>query len=339
MKPKSVLIIRLSAMGDVAMTSPIVHELCQQYPDVQFTFLSTGFFKPFFQSHPNFRFEGTDIKKSGKGIKGIWDLFRTLKAVNEFDCVVDLHDVLRTKVLRTFFWLSGCRVVTICKGRREKKQLTRKNNKIVRQLKPTVERYSDAFRQAGLELIGTGAVPFGKAVLGDEIVAITGPKNEKWVGIAPFAQHKGKIYPIERMEEVVSKLNERGDIRMFVFGGGAKERDVAQSLATKYKNCQSAIGLFSLQQEMDLISNLDVMVSMDSSAMHMASLFGVRVVSVWCATHPYAGFLGYGQSMDDCVQLDLDCRPCSIYGNKPCYKGTWECQDIPPQTIVDKVLG
>ena len=86
------------------------------------------------------------------------------------------------------------------------------------------------------------------------------------------------------------------------------------------------------------MSHLDAMVSMDSSNMHLASLTGTPVVSVWGATHPYAGFLGWGQSTDNIVQIDLECRPCSIYGQKPCRRGDYACMNgIAPETIVDKI--
>ena len=80
------------------------------------------------------------------------------------------------------------------------------------------------------------------------------------------------------------------------------------------------------------------MVSMDSSALHMSSLVGVPVVSVWGATHPFAGFYGFGQDPSLAVQLDMACRPCSVYGNKPCLYGTYACMSgIPPEAIVEKV--
>ena len=337
-KPKSVLIIRLSAMGDVAMTSPIVHELCQQNPDCRFTFLSTGFFKPFFKEHSNFRFFGTDIKKSGKGLRGIIKLYRELRQLEDFDLVIDIHNVLRTKILSLLFRLTGVKVLVMDKGRQEKRALVRKDNKQLRPLMGTIDRYASIVREAGLNLILKNEFPLAGLTLSDKVQDLVGEKACFWIGIAPFAQHKGKIYPLEAMEEVVRLLNERRDVRLFVFGGGASERAVAESLEAKFENCVSVIGKLKLNEELELISKLDCMVSMDSSAMHMASLAGVRVVSVWGATHPYAGFLGYKQEYSDAVQLDLDCRPCSVYGNKPCYKGTYECMAIPPARIVDKIF-
>ena len=86
------------------------------------------------------------------------------------------------------------------------------------------------------------------------------------------------------------------------------------------------------------MSHLDLMISMDSANMHLASLVNTPVVSVWGATHPYAGFLGWNQSPENIVQTDLPCRPCSVYGRKQCLRGDIACMEsITPQSIVDKV--
>lgn len=81
------------------------------------------------------------------------------------------------------------------------------------------------------------------------------------------------------------------------------------------------------------------MISMDSANMHLASIVGTRCVSIWGATHPYAGFLGFGQSENDVVQInDLTCRPCSVFGDKECYRGDWAClEEINVQQIIDKI--
>jgi ADP-heptose:LPS heptosyltransferase len=77
---------------------------------------------------------------------------------------------------------------------------------------------------------------------------------------------------------------------------------------------------------------------MDSANMHLASLMGTRCISIWGSTHPYAGFLGFGQSEDDVVQVeDLTCRPCSVFGDKECYRGDWAClEELDIQKIVEK---
>ena len=330
---KRVLIIRLTAMGDVAMTSPIVSAACRQYPNVQFDVLSEPFFEPFFESRPNFHFIGTNIRKSGEGVRGLWKLYRQL-AHNNYDVVLDLHDVLRTKVLRTFMnKISGIETYIIDKGRREKNALIIDNGQPKHQLKTTIQRYCDVMQKAGfpIKLKGTYMPRMHSPIDPDE------HKNKLWIGVSPFAQHAGKVYPLSQMKEVVRLLTQHS-VEVFVFGGGQKEKQVAEEWESEIEGCHSVIGKMKLKDEMGLMSNLDCMISMDSSAMHICSLFGTRVVSVWGATHPYAGFLGYQQKESDVVSTDIPCRPCSIYGNKPCKYSDYRCFNIEPQTIVDRVL-
>ena len=165
------------------------------------------------------------------------------------------------------------------------------------------------------------------------------PRGEKWIGIAPFAAHKGKIYPLEKMERVIELLLEREpNCRIFLFGGGAEERELLTQWESRHDRCTCAL-LGSLYNELVLMSHLDTMVSMDSANMHLASLTGTRVVSVWGATHPFAGFMGWNQSPADAVQTTLPCRPCSIFGNKPCLHGDYPClNSITPDEIVERVL-
>ncbi len=350
---KSVLIMRLTAMGDVAMTAPIVASVCGANPDVHFTVLSTPLFEPFFEALPNFTFIGTAIRKENSGLPGLWRLFSELRQRGgegdvipaKFDTVIDLHDVLRTKVLRSLFRLSGVRVFSIDKGRSAKKRLV--EGTLRRQLKPMTERYADTFRAAGLTVPAERHVR-PKPQIPQMLLPLAAHRaGETWVGISPFAQHRGKMYPSDNMIKVIEGLLQTPDVRIFLFGGGSVEAEAVRLMieaATPSnfdlrERCFNAINVMTLRDEMSLMAHLDCMVSMDSSNMHICSLFGVRVVSLWGGTHPFAGFLGYGQDPADVIQRnDLDCRPCSVFGNIPCRSGDYKCLDIDPQIVIDRVF-
>lgn len=331
-----ILIIRLSAMGDVAMSAPIVASLRKDYPQAEITILTRGLFRSFFSDIEGLHFADFDPNGRHKGLLGLYRLSREL---GSFDYVADMHDILRTKILRNMLLFSGAKIKHIDKGRAGKRELTRRTNKRLVQLKPTVERYHNVLSKLGLEpSIPTPRARDPRTLSAKATLLCANCRIEqKWIGIAPFAQHKGKIYPIEKMFEVVRMLSEQGH-NIFIFGGGDSEKAIAQDWQSRLKNTVSVIGVLSLVEEIELISNLDTIICMDSSSMHMASLVGVDAVSIWGATHPYAGFMGFGQSDNNAVQLDLPCRPCSIYGNKPCLHGDYHCMcDIEPQTIVEKV--
>ena len=337
MKKEHVLIIRFSALGDVAMTVPVVKALAEQYPDVRFTMLSRGFARAFFEDlAPNVSFMEADLSKEYHGVKGLNALYRRLTA-KRFTAVADLHNVLRSDFLRLRFNLSHIRVEHINKHRKGKRRLTAKNNKeLVRQ--PTaIENYCEVFERLGYPVKMEPRECDGATVRRCEGNLSPQPPT---IGIAPFAAHRGKIYPTEQMEQVVSQLCElHPDCRILLFGGGNKELEVFSRWCQRYPQCSNASQQAgNLREELQLMRQLDVMVSMDSANMHLASLVGTPVVSVWGATHPYAGFMGFGQKEENAIQLDMPCRPCSIYGNKPCHRGDYAClRDIAPARIINKV--
>ncbi len=334
--------MRLSALGDVAMTIPQIYSVCQAYPDTTFVVLTQRVASSLFMYAPiNLQVYIADVKARHKGVAGLWLLYKELSALG-IDAVADLHDVLRTKILRRLFRMAGKTVSIIDKGRAEKKRLTRRRHKELRPLKPMAERYADVFAALSLPYTPrfTSLYPDGKGDAG-LFSHITPPKEtgKLWIGIAPFAKHEGKIYPVEEMERIVDLLSRHERLHLFLFGADNE----AALLAKWQERYPRVISLASQRHgfkvELSLMSYLDVMLSMDSANMHLAALAGVPVVSVWGATHPYAGFLGYTASPAHIIQADMACRPCSVFGDKPCYRGDYAClRQITPDSITQKVL-
>ena len=337
-KYKNVLLIRFSAIGDVAMTVPVIDSLAKAFPEKHFTVLSNVRFAPFFAGMPgNVSFMGVDLKKDYHGFGAMLKLFLRLRK-NHFDAVADLHGVLRTTALTIFFRLFFTKVRRIDKDRRSRKRLTRQKNK---DLTPRVTSF-DRYRIV-LEKLGFGFDVKFRSIFGDEkanlssVRDIVGDKDCPWIGIAPFAAHKGKIYPLYLMEDVVAQLDSACLCRQFVFAYG-KERSFVEEWAQKYRSVEIIDPRLGLEGELALISNMEVMLAMDSSNMHLASITATPVVSIWGATHPAAGFMGWGQNPEDCIQLDLPCRPCSIYGKKECIYSDYRClTGIDPDTVFAKV--
>lgn len=333
--PKHILIIRLSAMGDVAITVPVIKALREKYPGVKITVLTRPFFAPFFRGIHNMRFFHLNLKVRHKGFWGLFRLAADAKR-DGVDAVADMHDVLRSKVIRRLMALKGCRVSHIDKGKGEKRRLCRRGYMDYHQLRTTVERYTDVLRDLGFD-VEPQPVPDLKFPVPLAIKYLYGKKTGPWIGIAPFAKHAAKAYPFQLMEKAALEIAHKAQ-RVFIFGGGKEQQRLAEQLASQSENITSVIGIINLGEELNLISNLDVMVSMDSSAMHMASLVGTPVVSVWGGTHPYAGFYGFGQSPQGAVQMQLECRPCSVYGNKVCKFNDYRClAGIAPEQITERV--
>ena len=332
---KKLLIIRFSALGDIAMTVPVIHDLAVQYPDLEITMLSREMARPLFERMPeNVHFFGADFKRRHSGLYGLNHLMADIH-FGDFDPVADFHDVLRSQYLRLNCRLSGQQVAKIDKGRKGKKALTRQKDKVLVQQATSFERYAKVLEQLGFPI----KPQFVKLDYSSFCETQKAP-NETWIGIAPFAKHLAKVYPLEKMEQVIKALGERKNTTVFLFGGGEEEKRQIAELCAKYPNVKAAQSQQGLKGELALMGQLDVMLSMDSANMHLASLVGTRVVSIWGGTHPYAGFLGWNQKPNDCIQLDLPCRPCSVYGNKPCHRGDYACMNgITPSQIIEKLVG
>ena len=331
---KKILVIRFSALGDIAMTVPVVHDLALQHPDLDITMLSREMARPLFVRMPdNVHFFAADLKGRHKGLLGLCRLWRDAH-MSDFDYIADFHDVLRTQWLRAEARLRCKKVAKIDKGRKGKKALTRQNNKVFVQQATSFERYAKVLEQLGFPT----KPQFVKLDYSSFCETQKAP-SETWIGIAPFAKHEAKVYPMSQMEEVIKAMDERENTTVFLFGGGPEESKQIESLCAKYSHVRPAKSPHGLKGELALMGQLDVMLSMDSANMHLASLVGTRVVSVWGGTHPYAGFLGWNQKTEDCVQLDLPCRPCSVYGNKPCLRGDYACMNgIAPSQILEKLV-
>ncbi|SIQ28948.1 ADP-heptose:LPS heptosyltransferase [Chryseobacterium sp. RU33C] len=318
-----ILAYRFSAFGDVAMTVPVFREFLEQNPGVEIIMVSRKNFESLFAGISNVTFKGIDLDDY-KGLFGLRKLSNEL--IREFnpDCIANLHDVIRTKVLDRIYRRKGLKVFKIDKGKEEKEHLTDVWNLEKVQLKKTVERYADVFREMGFSI-----------ELSHQLRPVSEQKSG--IGFAPFAQHKGKMLPLEKSYELVRILARKHTV--YFFGGGKKETETLEKWEEEIPNTKNLAGKLNLTEELNYIAGLELMISMDSANMHLASLVGTRCVSIWGATHPYAGFLGFGQSEEDAVQVkDLSCRPCSVFGDKECYRGDWAClEEFNIQKVVDRV--
>ncbi|WP_339916162.1 glycosyltransferase family 9 protein [Yeosuana marina] len=331
-KPNHILVIRLSAMGDVAMTVPVLRALSVGYPNLKITVLTRELYTPFFRELPNVFVFPAHVKDEHKGILGLYKLAKQLKS-KKIDAIVDLHNVLRTNILKWF--LSGYKFVQIDKGRAEKKALTSGN--IFKPLKTTHQRYAEVFEQLGFPVDLSNPMFPKKATLSSKLQDVVNPKL-KVIGIAPFAAHEGKMYPLDAMKRVVEELSQ--EYQILLFGGGEKEISSLTEFEKTFKNVKNIAGNYLLEEQLDIISNLDVMLSMDSGNAHIAAMLGIKVVTIWGVTHPYAGFAPFNQPEDYALLSDRNQFPkipTSVYGNKYPEGYQKASGSIAPETVVDKI--
>ncbi|MDD7251439.1 MAG: glycosyltransferase family 9 protein [Prevotellaceae bacterium] len=326
-------------MGDIAMTVPVLWSFAKRYPQHEITLLSRESAATLFQTMPaNVHFLGVNLNDY-RGVVGLARLVRKLER-NGYDAVADLHDVLRSKYIRMTMHTQGYPVAYINKSRGDRRALTRSRNKRLAPMQSSIERYQTVLAELGYPFTLTFKSIFEdyEPAMTPEMSDFIGQNTGYRIGIAPFARHQGKIYPLRQMDGVIQRLASDRSNKIYLFGAGAEERQWCEEHAAVRSNVVSAVGHFNLQQELQIISRLQVMVTMDSANMHLASLVGTPTVSIWGATHPYAGFAGLQPEKSVILQHQMSCRPCSIFGNKECYKGTYECLwAISPEEVAEAV--
>lgn len=334
-----VLVIRLSALGDVSMLVPVISSVALRYPQDRFYVLTRAAFAPLFEDLSfNITAIPVDLRGNHKGFIGLLKLvFSCL--FSKYTHVADVHDVLRSKIIRWAMMLTGRKVRHIDKGRAEKKRMI--ETKILQPpLKHTTERYLKVFADLGFpaEMSFNNILDFNSKDLSLTNLKLEEKKGH-WIGIAPFARHKGKMYPEDKIEKIIEILSEEKDIKVFLFGAGAHEKRILSKWNEKFEHVVDLSGKLTLDKELILISYLDVVVSMDSANMHLASLVQTPVVSIWGATHPSLGFYGYGQDINNAVQINLPCRPCSVFGDLPCpLNPSYGClTGIPVEMVLEKI--
>lgn len=309
---RNILIVRLSALGDVAILQPVLLSRAQANPDCHFYLAAPPLLAPLFDGIDNVTFLPTK-KQSSRS------LYRVLKQYHP-DLVLDLHHVNRTIGMSWLFRLHAVPVRSI-----------RKRNHPGR---PSWQRYDEVFDRGGLasdKTLQQSATKYWTVKPSSDGV--------RTIGIAPFAQHRGKIWTEANLLQLLSMLDKSSNIRVLLFGSKA-EAPQLESWASQYDNVESVAGRFSFADELEQISQLDVMVSMDSANMHFASCLGVPVVSVWGATHPKRGFYGWRQHPGWTMQADMRCRPCSKYGKNPCKYGDYPCmQAVEAERVLAAIKG
>lgn len=333
-----VLIICFSGISNVASIVPLLDSLDRRYPEHQFTVLSRHFLQPLFSHFAHVQFVGADIRGQHKGIKGALRLVRGLRR-QHFDVVIDLQDAVRTRLIRFLLRVCGSKIIVVDKQRAERRLLLHRGAQRFHPLKPIFERYSDAFAQAGLQTDNEFVrIPPASDEKRTKIAELYGPKLGHWIGIAPLSIARGKTLPFRKTKNVIRHFDNQPNTKIFLFGAGEMENELLGDWQTVFSNVYAVHTSLKLDEELALMEQLDVMITMDSGNMHLAALTATPTVSIWGATHPFAGFGGWKQPGENQVGVGFSCRPCTVHEDKRCKFGDYRClESIPSEKIIEVV--
>lgn len=327
----------MSAMGDVAMSAPVIASVVKAYPTSNFTILTREQFSPIFEPIPRLKVLGLPIDSTYKKPYQFPSLIKLLD-IDIYDVVIDLHNVLRSKAITAVAQLKKIETYTIKKDRVGRKEIISKSRSLNKPLSNMIDNYRETFLAAGF--------PCDKIELDSELYSLSNhqilSKNQNTISIAiaPFARYKEKSLPTDQILKLINLLNQH-NLTPYIMGGGKTEYQNAENIVTKVK-AVNLVNQYNLRQELSFIKQMDLMITMDSANMHMARLVGTSTISIWGATHPAFGFGGWGMTMDDYFQIQdeaLPCRPCSTFGNVPCERKDLAClNQLDINLLVIKVL-
>ena len=332
---RKILVTRFSALGDVTIAVHVLKAVLEQNKNIEIVLLTNPFFCQLFNNIERLNCFNVDLKNRHNGIKGIKLLAIEITSEHKIDDFIDIHNVLRTKLLRLFLPLK-IKKFAINKGRIEKKKATKKKNKKLTKLIHSAERYAKTFRKAGINIDLNKYTPNFKHVESESLTKFLEKFPQEKIAIAPFAAHETKTYPLEKMKKVVAEIQK--NVTIFILGGGKIEKVIASEWESLFPNVHSVIGKFSLTDEIALINSCSKTIAMDSGNMHLASLTKTKIISIWGATHPYIGFSPYKKNNTIFIQKKISCRPCSVFGNKKCFRDKMHCLEIQPEEIIFSIM-
>ncbi|MDX5420497.1 MAG: glycosyltransferase family 9 protein [Hymenobacteraceae bacterium] len=313
-----VLILRFSSIGDIVLTTPVIRCIKQQVPGAEVHYCTKQGFKGILEHNPYV----DRVHVLGDSLS---ELVRQLKAEN-FDYVVDLHNNLRTRIIKTRL---GKPSKSFNKLNYEKWLMV---NLKINRLPHThiVDRYLAAASALGIQDDGQGLDYFIPTQ--DEVDPYTLPEpfQQGYVAFAIGAQHYTKRLPTERIIELCEKLQQP-----IILLGGKEDAAVGEEIAAHFTRTPNngqqatmiynACGRYSLNGSASLVRQAEQVVSHDTGLMHIAAAFQKDIISVWGNTIPEFGMYPFKTRYKVLEVRGLSCRPCSKIGYSKCPKGHFKC--------------
>ncbi len=329
---KRILVIRLGAIGDVILASPVLLNLKISFPDSQIHFLT----RPKTSSIARL-FTGVDeiIEFPQKG--SIVDLFKSGEHLDDmgFEIALDLHGNLRSKYL--MLHVSAPTKAQYHKRRWERVRSVQQGTvKLIREDSPhTIDLYNDAVAKAGGKIFARRPI----LRLNESMPSARLFDNEyPTIAFAPGASFPVKRWPAQRFEALMQAVYEKlgGNVLLILSHQDKVMAEVKNNIPLNRLRILIDADLVELASA---ISNVDALVCNDSGLAHLGSSVGTPVIAIFGPTHPTLGFAPRGLK-DIVVQVDEFCRPCSLHGKTPCFREEQFCFNrITVDDVLSKIEG
>jgi len=319
-KSPKILVIRLSSIGDIVLTSPVLRCLKQDLKGVKIHYLTKPAYKSVLDSNPF-------IDKLW-----FWEGNKTLKQLKaeKFDCVIDLHNNLRTAKIKWYFLLNG----VLKKWFSFKKINIKKMLTVFTKAKSflpkqhIVDRYMKTILPLGVEYDQKGLDFF---IAENNRIEVA----QYFKGIVPYnycvyaigGQHNTKKLPFHKKNELLKKIT-----TPVILLGGAEDRMEGDLLVKQNVHCINGCGDFNIQQTASIIEQSRKVFTHDTGLMHIAAALLKPIVVIWGNTIPEFGMYpfypkGFHDYENQSLEINVYCRPCSKIGFKQCPWGHFKCME------------
>lgn len=318
---KKILIIRLSSLGDVLLSSPLVRALSESCPESKIDFLVREEYKDVYSFNPRINSLLTLRRDNNEA-----EIQNHIKC-EKYDIIIDLQNNLRS--LRLVCG-SGKKVYRFKKNSLRKFLFVKLKINLLKESDCIPERYADSM--SWVKLDGKGLEIF----LNPEKKARI-ENYGKIIGICPGARHFTKMWPIEYYIELINKLNDSKYKVALI--GGKTDKEICENISLKTKNVINLSGEDDLLQIAADIKNCELVICNDSGMMHLTSAVGSPLIAIFGSTVREFGFFPY-KNMAKVIETEhLKCRPCTHIGRNKCPRKHFDCmRSITPEIIFNSIM-
>jgi heptosyltransferase-2 len=327
-----ILVIRFSSLGDMVLLTSLFELLAMKMPDYTLDLATKDAYAPIFEGrYP----PGKVFRLEEKGIRGLVGLRRIL-ARQRYDYIIDAHNVIRSNILYHSLGAGG--KVQLRKDQLKKTLLIKQGENLYDRTISQIDRYLDLVSRLGIEIEQSAtklAPSAGELEVAESIVTSSGIDGKIIVAVAPGARWETKRWPVESFRSLLGLLSGKGYATVLI--GDNKETELCRSIAGSSGQTVVACGKLSIMETAALLSISDALVTNDSAALHISEAVGTPVVAMF---GPTVREFGYYPSLptSKALEIDLDCRPCSRNGSRPCRLERKLClESIQPGEVADAV--
>lgn len=328
---RKILIFHTAFIGDIVLSTSMIKKIKAKYKDCRITYVTTPAGRAVLQNNPRLD-EVIAYEKRGrdKGLKGMLAMAKRLKK-EKFDIAYVPHRYLRSSLI---VFLAGIKKrigYDISEGKlllTEKKPYDKSLHEVERLLS-LVD--LDDFNDDRLELFPCDK---DKSYI-DDVWEKEGLENKKVIAMAIGSKWHTKRWPIEYFNELIAKLEKREDLKIILVGG----KDELE-LDVKYGDeVVNMINKTSLLQLAALLAKSDIVITNDSSPIHIASAFDTYILAIFGATVKELGFTPWSPNSEVIENEGLYCRPCGLHGGNTCPEGHFRCmKEISPERVYKRVV-